>query len=211
MTDTYATFAALTAVETLGEDYRIRCYDRDPRWAVIAIHAGGIETGTSELCRSIAGEDQPGQWWSEYRFEGIKSSGNSVLHITSTNFDEPTALNLVERHLNVLSLHGTAGQDPVTYIGGLDTHTGEWIAAALVLAGFDVDQSPPPELAGTDPDNICNQGLLGKGIQLEITTAQRAAFFDTNTASQRWNTRNATFATYAAAIRGVLNGTVEAG
>lgn len=210
MTDTYPNYATLAAAETLGVDYRIRAYHRNPDWAVLAIHAGGIETGTSELARAIAGEDQPGIPWSEYRFEGLKPSGNSVLHITATNYDEPECVNLVERHIGILSLHGTTGTEPLTYIGGLDTHTGLHITAELTLAGFDVDAAPP-ELAGTDPDNIANHGLTGKGVQLEITTAQRAAFFDTNTASQRWNTRNTAFAAYITAIRTALTGATEAG
>lgn len=211
MTDTYADFAELAAAETLGTDYRIRSYARDLRWAVIAIHAGGIETGMSELCRAVAGEDQAGQVWSEYRFEGIKPSGNSILHITATNFDEPHAVDLVTRHLGVVSLHGTSGNDPITYPGGIDTYTRDRIGAALTAAGFTV-QAAPPELAGTNPENIANWGALALGgVQLEITTAQRAAWFGVNTAAGRWGSRNATFQAYADAVRSVLDGAVVEG
>ena len=211
MTDTYVNFAALAAAETLGEDYRIRAYERDLGWAAIAIHAGGIETGTSELCRAVAGEAQgDGQWWSEYRFEGLKSSGNSVLHVTSTHFDEPNALHLVGRHAGVLSLHGTSGISPITYLGGLDLHVRTRLGDALTGAGFVVDTASG-DIAGADPANIANRGMLGVGVQLEITTAQRVAWFGTNTASMRWSTRNALFQAYVDAIRSVLVGVVEAG
>lgn len=203
MSDTYANFAALAAAEGLGSDYRIRCYERDLRWAVVAIHAGGIETGTSELCRAISGEEQDSEQWSEYRFEGLKSSGNGVLHITSTSFDEPNALALVQRHMGVVSLHGTSGSTPVTYIGGLDLATRSRVVAALTQAGFTVE-SAGGDIVGTDPANIANQGVLGKGIQLEITTAQRAAMFDTNTAASRWSTRNSVFEAYVDAVRAAL-------
>ena len=210
MTDTYANYAALAAAETLGVDYRIRASERDPRWVIIAIHAGGIETGMSELCRAVAGEGETGEAWSEYRFEGIKASGNSALHITSTNFDEPNGLNLVTRHIGVVSLHGTTGTSPCTYLGGLDTHTLDRIGDALTAAGFTVDVATG-DIAGSDPANIANAGLLEAGAQLEVTTAQRAAWFGTNTAIGRWGSRNATFEAYVAALRAVLDGQVEAG
>jgi phage replication-related protein YjqB (UPF0714/DUF867 family) len=210
VTDTYVDYAALAAAETLGVDYRIRAYDRDPRWAVIAIHAGGIETGMSELCRAVAGEEAGGHTWSEYRFEGLKASGNSTLHITSTNFDEPNALALTARHIGIVSLHGTTGTSPCTYLGGLDVDTRDRIGDALTAAGFTV-QVATGDLVGIDPANIANAGLLEIGAQLEITTAQRSAWFATNTAAGRWTSRNATFAAYVDAIRVVLDGQVELG
>ncbi len=207
MTDTYPNFAALSAARAVGADYRIRTYERDLRWATIAIHAGGIETGTSELCRAIAGEAEltAQGCWSEYRFEGLMPSGNSALHITATNFDEPHALHLVGRHAGVLSLHGTAGSTLTTFLGGLDTYTRDLIGYALTDAGFAVSAATG-DIAGADPANIANRGFLGVGVQMEITTAQRAAFFGTNTASERWNTRNSVFESYVNAVRSVLAG-----
>jgi poly-gamma-glutamate hydrolase-like protein len=58
--------------------------------ALVAPHGGGIEPGTSELADAIAASDL-----SFYTFEGLKPSGNTDLHITSTRFDEPMCLTLL--------------------------------------------------------------------------------------------------------------------
>jgi phage replication-related protein YjqB (UPF0714/DUF867 family) len=44
--------------------------------AILAPHGGGIEPGTSELAEAVAGEGL-----SFYAFEGLKRSGNAVLHV----------------------------------------------------------------------------------------------------------------------------------
>jgi phage replication-related protein YjqB (UPF0714/DUF867 family) len=67
----------------------------------VAPHGGGIEPGTSELADAIAGSDL-----SFYTFEGLKSSGNTDLHITSTRFDEPMCLTLLASSSVVVTLHG---------------------------------------------------------------------------------------------------------
>ena len=69
---------------------------------ITAIHGGGIEGGTSEVALAVAGyhpatfltaTDALGlhDFW---MFEGLLSSGNTRLHVTSTNYDEPIALEL---------------------------------------------------------------------------------------------------------------------
>ncbi len=54
-------------------------------------------------------------------FEGLLSGGNSRLHVTSTNYDDPIALKLVQISKRCLSLHGlsdTAANGKIQ-IGGL--------------------------------------------------------------------------------------------
>lgn len=201
--DTYADYADLAAHETLSVDYRIRMINRHTDIAVVTPHGGGIETGTSELVRAVAGEEQSGADWSEYRFEGIKSSGNSVLHITATNFDEPWCLWLIGRSALAVAIHGTSGSTPVSYIGGLDTLVRDRVVAALIAAGFTAEVAGGG-LAGTDPENIANRTITQAGVQIEISTAQRDAFFGTNTAGGRWNTRTAAFQSYISAIRSAI-------
>lgn len=201
--DTYSDYAALAANEVLGVDYRIRMTNNHTELAIVTPHGGGIETGTSELVRAVAGEEEPGTDWSEYRFEGMKPSGNSVLHITSTNFDEPWCLWLITRSSRVVAIHGTSGSTPVTYVGGLDIPVRDRVITALTAAGFNAEIATG-EVAGTDPANIVNRGMSQAGVQLEITTAQRDGFFGTNTAAQRWNTRNSAFESYVAAIRSAV-------
>lgn len=199
-TDTYANYADLVAHETAGVDYRIRLINRHTDIVIVAPHGGGIEPGTSELTRAIAGEEGPGVGWSEYRFEGIKSTDNSVLHITSTNFDEPSCLWLITRSSRAITIHGTRGSAPVAYVGGLDTLVRDRVIAALTEADFNAKVARGG-IAGINPVNITNRGMSNSGVQVEITTGQRDLFFGTNTVAQRWNTRTATFELFVGAIR----------
>jgi phage replication-related protein YjqB (UPF0714/DUF867 family) len=202
--DTYANYADLAAHETIGVDYRIRVTNRHTDLVIGTPHGGGIEAGTSELVRAIAGEDETGTDWSEYRFEGIKTTGNSALHITSTNFDEPWCLWLITHSTRAVTIHGTSGTGPITYVGGLDVLVRDRVIAGLTAAGFTA-QIATGELAGTESANIVNRSMAGAGVQLEITSAQRDSFFGTNTSAQRWNTRTATFESYVAAVRSAVS------
>lgn len=202
---TYASYADLAAEQTLGVDYRIRACHRGTPMVVVAPHGGGIETGTSELVRQIAGEDcDDGAVYSEYRFEGLKSSGNSVLHITSTDFDEPQALRLLGNSLCALTVHGFSYATELVYVGGRDGVLRDRIAAALSAAGFPVTTPVPPGLDGAEPDNITNLGLSKAGVQLELSTGMRASFFSTNTGAARWSTRTEAFHAFTAAVRSAL-------
>ncbi|MFJ8664966.1 poly-gamma-glutamate hydrolase family protein [Streptomyces sp. NPDC093600] len=97
---------------------------------ILAIHGGGIEIGTSELCLGVAGynpdptpkpEDGPllfpGEPLYDYwMFEGMRSSGqtypdgspktNGELHVTSIHCDDHVALSMTAGSLNTVSLHG---------------------------------------------------------------------------------------------------------
>jgi len=90
MADRYANFAELSRSERESVDFRICCTRRELGIAIIAPHGGKIEQGTSRIASAIAGSE-----YSVYCFEGLKPSGNSVLHITSTRFDEPRCVDLV--------------------------------------------------------------------------------------------------------------------
>jgi phage replication-related protein YjqB (UPF0714/DUF867 family) len=90
MADTYPNFATLEQHERSGIDYSVLVRRAEPAFAIVAPHGGGIEPGTSEIADAIAV-----QRWSVYSFEGLKQSGNRVLHITSTCFDEPMCLILL--------------------------------------------------------------------------------------------------------------------
>ncbi|RPK85054.1 poly-gamma-glutamate hydrolase family protein [Streptomyces sp. ADI98-10] len=208
MADLYADYAALAAAETEGVDYsRTATAPAGATWAAIAIHGGGIEGGSGEIAREVSGA---GSRMAYYEFAGLKSSGNSDLHITSTNFDEPQAMALVGGVRRCLSFHGYTGTAgvPVTAIGGLDTVLVARVTAALTRAGFTVTDAPS-EIAGTDPDNICNQTTSSAGVQLELSRAQRDAFFPggENTAAVRNSgARTEEFYRYASAIRAALMG-----
>ncbi|MFE2934953.1 poly-gamma-glutamate hydrolase family protein [Streptomyces sp. NPDC059278] len=162
----------------------------------MAIHGGGIEAPPQQLADYAAGPGGP-----YYTFAGIKSSNNTSLHITSTNFDEPQALVHAAGADRIVSWHGHADQTAgvaVTYVGGLDTELGGLIRNRLTEAGF-LCEDPPSNLSGTDPDNICNTGIRGAGVQIEMSRTLRQSFFVNGDLriSQITNPANRTAAFYA--------------
>ena len=202
MSDKYKNFAELSAVEVYGVDYQISYVSRPSKVVVMAIHGGGIETGTSELTVDIAGSMQ-----SYYLFEGLKPTGNGDLHITSTNFDEPNALRLVNNASYCITLHGYADSTKKhTLIGGADHDIKLQVYNKLIASGFSselLDESD--RLSGSDPANIVNKTKRGMGVQLEISTAQRNAFFGINTRDDRKNTQTDEFYRYTQAIKNIFS------
>lgn len=83
---------------------------------------------------------------------------------------------LVENAQKVISIHGAKGDEPITYIGGLDEKLNEKVKNELEKAGFKVG-IPRAGIDGKTTNNIVNRGLTKAGCQLEITRAQRALFF----------------------------------
>jgi phage replication-related protein YjqB (UPF0714/DUF867 family) len=182
MADKYPNFAALEQHEKAGTDYRILLRRAQPAFALVAPHGGGIEAGTSEIAEAIAS-----QKWSFYTLEGLKPSGNGVLHITSTHFDEPTCLVLVGVTSRVVTIHGEESEDDGegVFVGGLDADLGKDIEALLLEQGFDVRKHEDPNLQGLDPQNICNRGTAGAGVQLELSKAVRRTLFESLTREGR--------------------------
>jgi phage replication-related protein YjqB (UPF0714/DUF867 family) len=164
----YASFDDLKASEAEGRDFQITVQQRDSGVAVVAIHGGGIEPGTSEIAAALAGDDH-----ALYCFEGIKPSGNRVLHLPSVRFDEPRATALVIRADTVVAIHGCRESHPVVYIGGLDADMSRWMIDNLRHAGFPARKSRRPGLGGIHPNNICNRGRSGRGVQVEISAGLR--------------------------------------
>ncbi len=179
--DTYRNFSELAATEREEVDFRIRlrsCLGAST--VIIAPHGGGIEPGTSEISLAIAGEDL-----SFALFEGIKSTGNAILHITSANFDEPKCLDLVRSAHQVIAIHGENSDSDVVFVGGKDTSLGTRIRDALTAAGFRVERHPNAALQGTADDNICNRNKQSAGVQFELSRGLRAKFFQALNAAGR--------------------------
>jgi len=123
---------------------------------------------TAEISETIAGTD-----YSFYNFEGLKADGNGVLHIESHLFDEPRALNAVEKADVVITVHGQMDQkDEFVMTGGLHTDLRLEIERQLQAVGFRT-RLPTEGLMGTDPRNICNRGRLKQGVQLEASRKVR--------------------------------------
>jgi phage replication-related protein YjqB (UPF0714/DUF867 family) len=232
--DRYPSNTALYADPSLveGVDYsrryrRHEWFDDDlsqryavQRTVILAPHGGGIEAGTSELCLAIAGyhpaslEPAPvgGPVHDYWMFEGLRSTGNAELHVTSTNCDDPVARALAGGSLSAVSLHGcTAAQagladgTEAVLVGGRNSTFKTKLLTRLNAAGVRaIDAASIPDLNGDEPTNIANRTLLGTGAQLELTTALRLAMFGTNTRADRKNTTRQKFWSFTTATRAAI-------
>ena len=161
----YRGFADLEAAQVRGRDYEIDVQRRPASpVAVIAPHGGRIEDGTSEIARAIAADD-----FNLYLLEGTRPSLNyRALHLTSHRFDEPECLRLLAACRFVVAIHGCDGRDQRVLLGGRDVALKERLVAALagerLVALGDGHRFP-----ALHPDNVCNRGATGSGVQLEIT------------------------------------------
>jgi len=172
LSDRYENCEQLFTHQLENVDFNRRIKQRNSSWLVAAPHGGGIEPGTSEIANAIAGFTH-----SLYIFEGIRSSGNNILHITSTKFDDPKLMKLLTSAKSVLTLHGCSGNEQIAYVGGLLDEVRDRIIEKLNQAGIKAEISSNPSLHGRDMNNICNKGKLGKGIQIELSESLRMAMF----------------------------------
>lgn len=202
--DRFCSFEELKEVYEEGEDWEIeKSTEGDERFLVSAIHGGGIEETTSSLTEAIAGSSYP-----FYAFKGRLTTDNfSNLHITSTRFDEPQALEMVANAEHHISIHGASGEEPETLIGGRDKELKKIVRHHLEKKGFTVKEAPE-HLDGDNPNNFVNKTKTEKGVQLEITRAQRKAFYKNGdiSFSSRNNSANETeaFHAYVEAIRSAM-------
>ncbi|PNZ24703.1 Phage-related replication protein [Staphylococcus petrasii] len=179
--DYYSSFEDLAKHTTEGKDWRILKKNRkDNHILVTAIHGGGIEPGTTELARRIANIGK----YDFYSFEGRLPEHNEKLHITSTVFDEPTLEKMLKHTDETISIHGYEGEDPLVYVGGQDEKLAKSIKRSLEDKGFTVQKSPKG-VEATSSDNIINRDDEESGVQLELTTGQRALFFKNKNLNQK--------------------------
>ena len=171
MDNEFPNFAALKAAKVENIDYRIvvRRGARTGNAIVMAPHGGKIEPRTSLITETIAGSDLD-----MYCFEGLMPESNRDLHITSRNFDEESALELLRTKSTVVAIHGRHDRDDpsAVYMGGKDVALIAEIAGRLHEAGFSTKRDNHL-FPGIDDLNIVNRGLTGKGAQLEIPFSLR--------------------------------------
>lgn len=173
--DRYTSFEQLSTSEREGVDYRVRWRMGSTGIAILSIHGGDIEPGTSLVAEAIAGSDH-----CYYTLEGLKSSGNRALHITSTHFDEPTAMEIVCRSEVILTVHGCSGTEEMVYVGGRDQTLKRRICQKLEEAGFAAENAAKPRFVGMDLANICNLSDRRMGVQLEISRGLRSRMIPSN-------------------------------
>jgi phage replication-related protein YjqB (UPF0714/DUF867 family) len=176
--DKYKNFEGLKNSEN-PEFYSIKSTNRKSYFLVFSPHAGGIEQGTSEICRQITGNN-----FSYYLFGG-NGENCKRLHITSTHFNEPTLLGLLSEHQYAVSIHGMTnkmnkevGSD--IFLGGLNQALIEITTKILRdfhFATMNNTENPESKLSGKDTRNVTNKCVSGKGMQVEISEDLRSKFF----------------------------------
>lgn len=196
--DRYSNFESLQQREQSQADYRIRRRLGSSGIAILSIHSGEIEPGTSRIADAIAGSEH-----AFYAFEGVKEDGNLALHITSTRFDEPEAMEIVCQYEIIISIHGCATMEQVVYLGGLDVELKQRILEKLQDGGFQAIACAGPPFGATDQRNICNLCGCGMGVQMEIGRGLRAQMFQDLTPEGRRH-RTPVFARFTAAVRSAL-------
>ena len=180
MGDIFLSYSELKAKYRNDIDYLIQKYDRGGRILILAPHGGGIERGTSELAKAIAGDEL-----SLYLFEGLMPLAHQSkdLHITSARFDEPECLELTRGFQTSLAIHGCIGKEPMIYVGGKDCDLKDKLISGLSAKGRPV-KIGTGSFAGTLPTNICNCTQSGRGVQLEFSNGLRRLLFED------WQNRN---------------------
>jgi len=169
--DPYSKFKELAANPEDWKHVTILVHPRNAAIAILAPHGGGIEPGTSELARALAGDE-----FSLYCLEGNKRTGNQRLHISSVRFDEPDCQALLLLTEVALTLHGCQGSSGKVFVGGLAQPLKLHLVAGLNQAGFPALLDGTNH-AGEDRRNLCNRGRSGKGVQLELDEALRLSLF----------------------------------
>jgi phage replication-related protein YjqB (UPF0714/DUF867 family) len=166
MADKYSSFSHLASSEA-SWSFKIELCQRESAVAFMALHGGKIELGTSEITKAIARDDL-----SYYLFEGCKRVHNSDLHIASSKFDEPNAIELATTSQVIFAIHGQYGSDVFVNVGGLAERLLESLITYLTKYGFKANRNGY-YMIGSPQENICNRGLAGSGIQLKLSHGLR--------------------------------------
>ena len=174
----YPNFSALKAHETEHLDYRIRWRHGRSVIAVMAPHGGGMEPGTTEIADALAGHDH-----AFYSFDGLKARGNRKLHITSRSFDEPVGLQIARKAQTILTIHGCGTKEEIIFIGGLHGALKARLERKIKSAGISIQDHP--RYPGKHPENLCNRGRSGMGVQLEVSLGLRRRLFHDLTRLER--------------------------
>ncbi|MDU0423249.1 poly-gamma-glutamate hydrolase family protein [Staphylococcus haemolyticus] len=194
--DYYKSMTELYNDTTEGIDWKKDTRNVGKSVLIVAPHGGNLEQGTSELTKLVANNGD----FDYFSFEAIRPSNNTQLHVTSTNYDDATLHDMIQDRTATISIHGARGEEQLVYLGGYQSSLRDAIQSQLELKGFIV-KIPPKYLGGLSNNNFINKVEESTGVQLELTTALRKAFFkneDTSTVSRKkienWTTTMYDFA-----------------
>jgi phage replication-related protein YjqB (UPF0714/DUF867 family) len=163
-----------------SDSFMIKMRHRKGDFLLFAPHAGGIEPGTSEICKWF--NKNP---FSYYVFEGIGKNCRE-LHITSVLFDEPQLIKLLGKKRYAVSIHGMTNtvsviNDADIFLGGLNSELIKLTQINLKNSGFTVSSNielPTSLLSGKEPQNVTNRCQSKMGMQIEISEKLRRLFFN---------------------------------
>lgn len=175
--DRYRSFTELSQHEVEGLDYSRNIVDRASPITVLAIHGGRIELGVSALVSALTD-----QHFNLYEFRGHRRQGHQFdLHVTSTRFDDPLALDLTRRAQWAVAIHSFWDTEtpegvpireglPRLCIGGLNLwlQTQAVLALTPVLPVGTVVEPNCQKFPGSHTRNIVNQAAH-HGLQLEFS------------------------------------------
>lgn len=167
-----------------------------PTFLFFAPHGGKIESHTTEIAKQVSKVCGV----SYYAFNGTLRTNNRDLHITSTNFDEPTLMQLLAIHHVAFAFHGCKNyplvleckdhqqqqlhlksktvsdfdhSDCTFYVGGLMRDVAKRLVDEFLPSRGFRGVLCEIKFAGKQPENVCNRGLWGRGLQFEMTPKLR--------------------------------------
>ena len=171
--DLYKNYNHLLSDYKLNENFIIECNNKT-NVLIFTPHGGGIEPGTTELVKEIASTDM-----SYYSFTAKRKNDNKLLHITSTNFDEPTCLAMQSIATTSIAIHGSNEKEPLIYIGGQDIQMIRHINE--IFQKNDLDKYKAPflrDILGLSKNNIVNKNAIKAGVQFEFSYGIRKMMFE---------------------------------
>jgi phage replication-related protein YjqB (UPF0714/DUF867 family) len=231
--DCYHGFAELARHAREGWDYRRVVEGRGGEIAIVAPHGGGIEPGTSEIARGLAGREIARGLAGREIARGL--AGREIARALA---GREIAREVAGREFGLYCFEGLRpeGNDKLHIASHrFDEPRGVRLVArarvvvavhgcagarqAIYVGGLDRHlrerliavlrqagfeaERATGDLAGCYASNICNRGRSGRGVQLEITGGLRLVMFK----GMKWHERQITtpvFDAFVDTVRGVL-------
>lgn len=166
--DRFQNFSELAHHAKAGKDFVIEMREGNSGFAIMAPHGGGIEPGTAFVANAIAGTDH-----FYYAFKGIRPKDNTRLHIASSRFDEPIAMDLAQKCHTVITIHGCRDATSVVYVGGKNDVLKKNVSLNIERIKISVREAARTSIKGVHKHNLCNRGVGGQGVQLELSSRLR--------------------------------------
>jgi phage replication-related protein YjqB (UPF0714/DUF867 family)/membrane-associated phospholipid phosphatase len=163
--DKYPSYTEMAKHEHEGIDFFVDLAEPRSKILVLAIHGQYLEPGSDDVAEAIAGSD-----FRKYIFRANKNVNWADLHVTSTHFDDPRALDLAKASDLCVSVHGYKEPKKQSIClggGNVSARSDVLKAISAVFPEIEFD-SNCQEIGGRDPANIVNR-CSRQGLQLELS------------------------------------------